>query len=309
MRELTEITSFITPDGIEYTFDSIYKALLSEEGLGMPTIEYLTQQGPYQHGQSIVGYRLEPRIIQLLLRHNGISRSDFWSNRSELLNVLRPNRSSSGTSISGTLRKTYVDGTKRDIDVVSSGGPIFSARSLDKWDEWGFTEVLRFTAFDPTFYNPDKKIINWANMIITSFAGFLEFPITFPITFGTILSNKSSSVTYGGTWRSFPKITLEGPLNNVVITNESTGEFIKLNYAISVGETVTIDLPYGNKTVVNDQGDNLIGVVSYDSHVASFHLAPEPEVVNGVNVLSITSSEIDENSAASIEYYERFIGI
>jgi len=33
--EILEITSYITPDGVEYKFDSTFKVLLTEEGLGM----------------------------------------------------------------------------------------------------------------------------------------------------------------------------------------------------------------------------------------------------------------------------------
>lgn len=309
MKNLYEITSFIAPDGEEYVFDNKYRALLTEEGLGMPPIEYVTQQGPFQHGKSLIDYRLEPRTVQLLLRHNSDSREEYWINRSRLLDILRPNRSPVSTLSTGKLRKVFTDGRIRDLDVVLVSGPVFNARALDRWDEWGFTETLRFIAHDPIFYDPTPVVVDWPTLIETSFGGFLTFDITFPIIFGSILSNKTSTFTYDGSWLSYPTIVLTGPLENVVIENESTGEFIRLLYDIPEGETVTIDLRYGNKTVTSSEGTNLIGTVSSDSDLVSFHIAPRPEVPGGVNTLTVQASAISESSSISVSYYNRYIGI
>jgi len=309
MNCVTEFTSFITPDGVEYKFDTSHRFILTEEGFGAAPVTYITQKGPFQHGESIIDFRLTPRTIQMVIRNNGDSRQDYWNNRSGLLNALRPNRSLSGQMNSGKLRKIFQDGSIRDIDVVCVSGPGFVARDLSRWDEWGFTETLRFIAYDPTFYNPVEQVVTWATMIVSSFAGYMTFPITFPLTTGTILSDKSDTVTYAGSWLSYPRIKATGPIENLILQNESTGERISFLYDIQEGEEVTFDLSYGNKTVISSTGANLIGAVSSDSDLVTFHLAPDPEVVNGINEISVSASAITDESGLEIRYYERFVGI
>jgi len=304
---ITEFTSFISPDGREFVFDSPKKALLTENGFGMPNILLITQKGPFQHGETVIDYRLAPRNIQLLFRQNGDNRDDYWSLRSELLDFLRPNRSSPSTNSTGKLRKRFLNGTVRDIDVLSVGGPEFVARSLDRWDEWGFTETLRFIAHDPTFYDPEEVIIDFD--LTAQSQNNLIFPITFPIEFGSLISDETIAAPYVGTWTTFPRITITGPGKNINLENLSTGENIRILYELSSGETITIDCSYGNKTVENGSGDNLIGTLSIDSDLTTFHIASEPEVTGGINNIRLFISEIDSNSSAQLRFFTRFIGI
>ena len=77
-----------------------------------------------------------------------------------------------------------------------------------------------------------------------------------------------------------------------------------------MGETVTINLEYGNKTVVNNAGTNLIGTVTTDSDLATFHIAPDPEAVNGINQLLVTGDDaVIGQTEIRIEWHTNYIGI
>lgn len=304
-----EFTEYIAPDGYVYKFDTNDRFLMSEEGLGMPPIEYITQKGPFQHGESLIDFRLGTRTIQLMMRQDSCSRQSYWEKRSLLINSIRPNRYTGAHFTSGRLRKHYSDGLVRDLNVVIEQGPIFTARSLDRWDEHGFTETLRFIAHDPLFYDPLSKNMFWESMLEPESEEQITFPITFPITIGGSSFSTIKHITYAGTWFSFPTIVITGPQNGFTVTNLSTQESISLNYNIASGEVVTISLQYGNKQVYNNSGTNLIGTVTNTSSLATFHVAPDPEVPDGINYFQIASTGIDENSRVLIEYQERFIGI
>lgn len=303
----TEFTSYIAPDGSEYVFDSDERALLTEEGLGMPLISYLTQKGPSQHGETIVGYRLQPRTIQLLVRQNSCDRIAYWENRSILIDNIRPNNTPIGSTAKGKLRKLFQDGSMRDIDVVIDQGPIFTARDLSVWDEWGFTETLRFIAHDPTFYNPVEKSIAFSDLNDPS--SFLIFPFSFDLIFGGYTYGTSSILTYTGSWQAYPRIVITGPAENLLLINLSTSEVIELNYNVSAGQTITIDLAFGVKTVVDNTGRNLAGAISLQSNLDTFHFAPSPEVTNGQNYLYVYASGTTDDSSVIFYYNERFIGI
>lgn len=289
-----------------YSFhDNTNRALMSFTGWGMPEIEYITQRGPFQHGVTLLNYRLEPRVIQYVYRQVGGCRDDYWDNRAALVNTLRPNRGVGGCVTHGRLRKIRYDGTVRDLMVVIEQGPPFQARGSD-WDEWAITETLRFIAHDPIVFNPAQKTANWT---LSTPVDHLIFPITFPIVFGTAIVNDTLNVVYDGTWLTYPTIVITGPLNGPIVENQSTGETLTIGWDVPVGKTLTINLAYGIKTVTDSDGVSRVGTVSTNSDLATFHIAPDPEVAGGVNTLKVSGSAADTNTAVVISWYDRYIGI
>lgn len=308
---MIEYTQYITPDGIPYTFDAqVDKFMFSIEGEGMPELDLITQQGPYQHGITILDYRLKPRIVQLLHRRKSCGRGAYWNSRSDLLNVLRPNRQATSSLTLGKLRKMLPGGDLRDLDVFIQNGPRFTARNLDSWEETSIQEAIIFIAPDPTFYNPNIHTVTWT----LATQGHLVFPITIipggtDFLFGTSIISNSVTITYDGTWKTYPVITITGPLSGPIIENTSTGDRLQFVYDVPTGGTLTVGLQYGNKYVVDGSGNNLIGTLSEDSDLATFHIAPDPEVAGGVNVISVTGIYATGATAVALTYYTRYIGI
>jgi len=251
--KILEFDKYISPDGIEYNFHTgLDKFTFSFEGMGLSPQEYLTQRGPFQHGETLVDFFLQPRVIQLLHRRQSCSRNAYWDARSDLINHLRPNRQAIGEFGPGVLRKTLPDGTKRDISVIISEGMRFTPRNTEAWDEYAFTGVIRFIAHDPTFFDPTEEEITFS----LSISDHLVFPVTLingageDMLFGESTINDTQTISYAGTWLSYPTIVLTGPMENPIIENTTTDEKIELGYNISVGEIVTVVLEYGNKIIV-----------------------------------------------------------
>lgn len=304
-QHLLEFDYYRTPDGVLYDLSNFeLRWLLSQSGEGMPPIDYRTQRGPFQHGVTLLDYFLKPRVVQAVAQRQATCRQDYWDMRADMLNYLRPNRQAANTLAPGQLRKIMPDGTTRDLDVLIQSGPGFEGRGAD-WEEWSVQELLRFTAFDPVFYDPTQQSLTF----ILAATNNLVFPITFPIQFGGSVLDYVQTVTYAGTWLSYPSIILTGPLNTAIVENQTTGESITFTYNIPAGRVVTIDLAYGAKTVADDLGTNLIGNIDPASDLATFHLAPDPEAAGGVNTLHLTASGLTGDSGISLIWYARYIGI
>ncbi len=302
---LVEFDQFITPDGVIYNLEDLKdRAIIgSVGGHGMPPIEYQTQRGPQQHGETVIGYRLSPRIMQMVYRRNGCDRQDYWNHRLELLDVLRPNRMTTGSKpIAGTLRKILPDRSRRDIDVLIEQGPSFEG-SGDQWDEWAFEEALRFVAYDPTFYDP-TLVTTTVSLPVNN---QLSFPASFPISFGASSITTTVAKTYIGTWLTYPIIHFSGPLTAVIITNLTTNESVQFAHVLAAGQTATMDLRFGFKTVLDGAGNNLIGSVSGD--IGTFHLEAAPLAPGGVNQLQFYVSAIGPGGVVEVDYYTRYVGI
>lgn len=292
---IKERTLFITQDGTTYEIHiPPDRALMYDTGTGMPEIEYVTQRGPFQDGESIKDYFLRPRVVEMRYRKNCCSRQEYWDARAELLNILRPNRGNTGTP-SGTLRKILPDGTKRDLTVTIQQGPRYEAQKSNEWDQWSIDEVLRFIAYNPVYFDPDQR-----SQAFTTLGGFV-FPITFPVLFASF--GNTITIDYEGNWSEYPVIVITGPIDATSIINTTTDENIGLNYNIAAGRVVTIDLSYGVKSVTLDDGTNLIGYITNDSDLATFHLQP------GNNVIQVLGTSTGLATTVDINWYNRYVGI
>lgn len=306
-----EFNQLITPDGVVYSLDGIVdRALMTTfDGEGMPPVEYPVQQGPQQHGQTVLSYRLQPRIMQVLFRRNARDRQGYWDIRKELIDMVRPNRKPVGSRPTPfVLRKIFPDYTIRDIDVLIAQGPNFESSKND-WDEFSFEEALRFIAHDPTFYDPNVVNIATVTNVITN----LVVPTSVPLIFGSASTLTTVNHVYTGTWLSYPIITMTGPLNSVVITNVTTGEEIQFTHPLISGQQAVIDTRFGYKIAydpslpLTDPASNLIGSVRGD--LGTFHLDADPQAAGGVNQLQIRMWVVRGQGSVQIQYYTRYLGI
>lgn len=245
---------YIRPDGVKYRLHAPpNKVIMSEEGFGLPPLEYVVDRAPFQHGDTVRSFHLNPRPVQLVVLHNFCSRAEYWDGRASLLDAIRPNRVTDfQVPTTGKLLYYLANGQKRQLDVLLDSGPGF-APPQGGWREWSFTEVLRFTAHDPAWYDPTVQV--------TSFAGSTPatFPMTFPVTFTSF--GKQASVAYLGTWIEYPSFTVVGPISGLRIHNETTDKQLQLAYSLPAGLSLTITLQ-GIKSVEQSDGVNLLNYLT-----------------------------------------------
>lgn len=297
---LIEFVSWVTPDGVEYPLFGGRRALLGWNGFGMPPIEYLTDRGPNQHGVTIRDFRLQPRVVDLLPFEQGGKRQDYWNNQGQLADMFRPNRGGAGRVVvvlpDGTMREIFArvqEGPRGDYDATAGPGA------------WDVREAVRLIAEYPVWRDPDSNSVTFTVVPVDS---CIEICIPFCIGSGNI--NATADITYGGTWESYPTITLTGPMSRPSIANLTTGETIALNYNIAAGETVTITLGPQIDTIVNNLGNNLIGAVEDENDLSTFHLEVAPVAVGGVNAIRVIAANgVVGQTAISISYYTYYLGV
>lgn len=295
-----ELHKIITYDDQEYILsDGSSRFVVSTPGdWGMAPIEYLTQRSYKADKLTEVGYRLNSRPFAVNFRNQGCSRDDYWRLRSALINILRPNRN-------GQL--TYVvrlsTGELRAI-VGRSTSPTFPDIGVEQWDEFGFSEILQFEAFDPVWFDPAQDTY----VVDNDPADELAFDIAFDdegIYFGGD-SYGIASISYLGTWYSYPLIRITAPFNQVTLSQIQTGASLSLMTGVSSGY---IDFDFENQTITDNLGNNLWGYLTGDSDIQQFRLEPDPIVANGLNEINIFLPGSTGATTVTIEYNTRYIGI
>lgn len=296
-----DILSIRTFDGNELVLINDNVKLLAVGNLGAPDTQWITRRGYLQDGATEISYTLQPRNITAELWHSSAcDRQTWWDYRAELHNFLRPNRNGPMTF---TIRTP--NGNERAIIVRADPGLTFPSQSND--NSWNIREQFDFLAQNPLFFDAAETVMSLSSTTQLQ----LVFPITFPITFGT--SDEfltTGSITYTGTWKSYPTITLTGPYTRAQIQHVTLGINIMLSVAIAAGESRIIDLTPGSQSIMDGDGNNKFSDLGAGSDLVDFALYPDPEVAGGVQSITIQLVDgVAGVSTASLAYFNRYFGL
>ena len=268
--------------------------MLSYSGLGVPDFHRITVRGALQHGTTDVGYRLDDRVIILTVGVKGNSAQDLHNKLLVFHKIFRP-RETAG------ILKWVDDNGIRYVDC-------HLAKLDDGNRESDYQEMgLVLIANSPTWYDP--AIVS-STFSVGGGGDLLEVPTVIPMLVGTSTLDVGKSIIYTGTSETFPKITVVGPIQNLYIEHEGTGMKLDFTgYTIGAGESLFIDLTYGQKTVVDGTGASVLDKLSYDSDLAEFSLLPSPDIPAGVNTILVQGNGVDAGTEITIKYYKRYIGV
>ena len=305
-----ELHTITTADGQVYTLQQGNRFLLtpSPNGWGLPPIDYATIRY-YQADEDVeTTFTLGARRFSVGVRAQGCSRQQLFELRQDILNMVRPNRN-------GLLTYTFIDevGNKRAVTARVVGLP-FGGYSPDKWDEWNYQDSIDFLCHNPVWFNPASTTQTGTAISINE----LVFPITFPIFFGQADLFAGITVNYVGSWYSYPVIHATGAFTNLRISNLSTGQDFVLTGTVNSGQSITIDLqagydsqgnPVGIQITDDTTGDSLFGFLSPTTNIVKFRIEPDPIAAGGVNEFEFSATGTDGNTAVSMTYNERYIGI
>lgn len=305
-RDYVEFAYYIAPDGEEYLLFGGNRALLTMGSLGRPEIDYLTDQGPFQHGVTVRDFRYQPRTVTLRLFAPGCDRWDWHCHVAELLDATRPNRSQTGGVGSRPGKLLIV----RPGDYKQLETPARILRGpAGNWDYKSATrltdmdETLQFLCEDP-FWN--ETAVQTEGVVLSVLDSCL--PMCLPACLGNQVINDTFDLTYCGTWQGdVLAITFTGPMVTPLLTNVTAGAQIRLNRDVATGEQVIFTIAPGVVTAVTNHGQNVKGFVDSLSDLTSFHLIPRsdlsPTGVNQFNVLA--GGGADGVSGFSISYLVR----
>ena len=240
-----------------------------------------------------------PRILNVVWDSASSNRSDMWDEHQTFIAAMKP------YSDAGTLRKTLPDGTYYDLSVRINSGLTFKADEQIAAATQRY--AIQFIAYDPV-WNKQPQATHTVTLAELS---ELEYPITFPITFGSDIVDDTDTVTTSGTWKAYPVITITGPITAPIISNNTTDE--KLDFTgttVASGDTYTIDLTAGTKTVVDASSVNKIGDLTTDSDLGTWHLAAAPDATSGNNVIRVQgNAAVAGTTSIVIAWYNRFVGL
>ena len=133
------------------------------------------------------------------------------------------------------------------MTVIDSGGELHATVELDGDIKVGWLNELMFTwsvlvfAPDPLLYGtPSYGSANLTGGVGTG----LAYPLVYPRDYGVVAGQTPGSVVVpnGGTAAYWPRLRIDGPVPNPVVTLNETGDWVRFNGTVSKGQWLDFDL-------------------------------------------------------------------
>jgi len=244
------------------------KVLLINDYLDMPPRRGEDILIPFRHGRIFIAKYFDARIMTFGFSVNATSATALES-------TLDSMRTLFGKRTEQTLAMTMEDASVRNA-TASVNTPLQIERFTNKFAKC----VIEFMLADPLFRS---SVLTTANVVVNA-------------------SPKALSVTNAGTFEEREAtITLDGPLEDVTITNSTNGVSMTYTGVITGSESVVISVnDTGEYTALKNGTTNVIGSITHSGSSAFMILD------TGSNSLSITS-DVTTTGEVTIEFYPPFL--
>ncbi len=270
--------------------------MTEHDGLGLVRPRRHTRSGPQQHGQTLAAAYLESRVVTIRTYAQPSSEPGLQEQRdieAFMLNNL---------NVPVHLDVIMPSGTVRRLDVLYLNGWTAPRAATDPYHVQA--DVVQLIADDPVLY--ETALHTEAFVLVGAPLG-LFVPMFIPLFIGPGSILETRNITYPGTWREYPVVTINGPATFARIENLTTGEFLEYVVLVNAGDFIEIDTRDGFKTVTNSVGTNQIENLNEDSDLATFHIAPHAEALSGVNQFRISALSATAATSIVIEYRIRWL--
>jgi hypothetical protein len=284
-----ETTSYFDAAGIQTVLSAqprseVIKGML---GRGSMPIGFVEDEVPDLPGAVIRRIKKLVRVVGVPMLFSGGSKDVIRADLAALAAKLDPARGA------GRLRILRVDGSLRELNCYYSGGLEGDESAGGPTHQLA---VISFRAEDPYWYDPATVTV-----VYNSGGAGAFFPI-FPLRLGTSQVFTGAIENNLGDVEAWPIWTITGPGDTLVLTNNTTGETLHLNYALLTGESLVIDTRPGHKTVVKNDGTNLFGFLDFGGVTSALW-----SLARGNNDLTIELSGINPAvTRVQLSYQRRY---
>jgi phage-related protein len=264
--------------------------LTAIDGTGAIDADVQMQKSPFQDGKSYVDSVLDHRDLSLEIAIIANESESIFDLRKTLTQVFNPKLDV------GVLRYEY-DGYIKEIEAVVDKAPVFPSGSSNRMEKFQ-TAIISLICPLPFWLDiatVSEPLIAWL--------GKLQYPLTFPTEFGA--QGDSRVLSNGGDVSTPLLIEFRGPATNPVVTNKTTGEFIKVNRELTATNRLVIDTAFGKKRVeIVADDDTTTNVFNWIDLNSTFF-----QLVAGNNEIEYNADSGKDTAVVTISWRNRYVGI
>ncbi len=286
---------YVNPLGRELILDSWPKnpaqyILQNWEGFGEVPVSLQTRKAPYQDGVTVMEQLLEPRHLSLEIVILGDNKQEVYNKRRFLQSLFNPKPGA------GRLEWYHPNGKVYSIEVIPDGTPAFPGGEAR-------TNRSQLATVDLMAPNPVWENVVTMKLKLFSLVSLFAFPLRLPTQMG--VKGDRRVVCNEGDVATPVRIVFHGPAVNPTVTNETTGQYIRVKQELLHGERLVINTTFGAKSVVlqNSNGEQTNAFRYIDLGSELWQLVP------GKNVLSYSADVGADEAVVEVYYREWYVGV
>jgi hypothetical protein len=251
-----------------------------------------SESSPSQIGSTYLETNISRRPLSFIVVIFAESMSEMETRKRALEKLINPTL--------GQATLTYNNGImEKKLMVAIEAGPTMPRGELDR-NPTKIRMLVNLIADQPMYEDLAETVIQLADVV-----PLFEFPLNLPTDLGE-LSNDAAMVVNSGDVKTPIRVEIPEGVEEPVLTNETTGEFIKVNTTIPAGKTMVINTDFDNKRVVFR--DNTTGAETNASQYVDFE-SDYFELIVGNNQLKFEATSGESAAILSIYYSNRFLGL
>jgi hypothetical protein len=156
--------------------------------------------------------------------------------------------------------------------------------------------TIMVTATDPLVYGPG--VFGTASLAAIAGGAGLTYPLTFPLDYGVPpgVTPGAVSVANAGTASYFPRLRINGPVTNPVVSLVETGDSVRFNGFVGAGQHLDINWGVPRRVTI---GDNPVSMRHKVSYVGNFLAVPV-----GGGSIAYSADDADPAAIADVWSYE-----
>ncbi len=288
MQKLTFYNSAGEYITIDYQGPYILQNLI---GISDAPVEVLSSRGYQQDGQTAAGDFMLARAISFGVVVKADSMQEAYRLRRELIAFIKP-------------KTDYVVIYENDYITVKFTCRVSIPPSFGSAQE--SISKYKSSAISLVCDNPYLVDVTETTVPMAVETPEFVFPIVFnPEIILSTLSNRRVIIKNAGDVPAPVRVVFLGGSTNPIITNETTGEFIKVNREILPTDTLEITTEYGNKRVwiIDEEGERTNASNYIDQDSTFFSLAV------GENELVYDADSGVDSAQVFVYYSNRYLGV
>lgn len=274
----------ITVNNLEIGELSTGFIIKSLKGFGMPRLNTEVASRGHYHGSNIGYSYYEGRVLLIEGRIIGSSPEDYQEKRKKL-----------SENLDAMLDQQYVYFELRSGKILRIRAIL--GKEIEMPYEAGNMVMGSFSFQLVTDSHLFEDMFESTEEITVFEVGGFSVPFDVPLDMDDTTDEFGGLITNGGNGFVFPTFTFTGTAENITLTNQSTGEIINIEYAITDGDELVVDT-YNRVAMLN-------GTTNVSQYITGYWIKLKP----GLNIIRLTAETYTDTASVSVNYRDGYITI
>ncbi|TCJ05040.1 phage tail family protein [Cytobacillus praedii] len=259
------------------------------DGLGDVQADVKGQKAPFQDGSTYIDSSLSERYPSIEITILAENMDDLLKKRAYIASVFNPKLGEGVLKYENRNVVREIKATSEHVPTFPSGTErVFSTQKA----------LINLKCHEPFWLDTHIE-----SEPMSAWVGGMEFPFEFPVEFG--LKSSTTTLLNDGDVETPVEIVFHGPATNPIVTNKTTGEYVRVKRTLGKNDKLIVRTAFGNKEVLieDSTGKRTRAFNWLDGNSVFWQLDV------GFNEIEYNADSNSDEATVIINWRKRYVGV